>query len=111
METDSIISLSMHEASKSPSVTSEKKRLEKACKQFEGVFLSHLLKSLRKTVDRSDLFGSRKHEDMWQEMLDQEIVDSIANTHSTGLANMLYRQLSAQLDKSAPATDKRGKEQ
>jgi peptidoglycan hydrolase FlgJ len=73
------------------------KRLKDACKDFEALFLSTVLKQMRKTVVRSDLFGSDPAEDTFQEMMDNEVGKSAANTSSIGIADMLYRQLTNEM--------------
>jgi len=73
----------------------EDKRLREACKQFEGIFLGLLLKSMRKTVTKADLFGSDREEEFFREMLDTELCERAAGAQSLGIADMLYRQLSS----------------
>jgi len=69
------------------------KKLKEACRDFEALFLSIVLKQMRKTVPKSALFGSDPAPDTFQEMMDDEIGRSAANTSSMGIADMLYRQL------------------
>ncbi len=75
----------------------EDKKLKEACRDFEAMFISQLLKSMRKTVEKADLYGSSKEEEIWQEMIDAEIAKSASKTGSFGIADMLYKQLSSQL--------------
>lgn len=72
-------------------------QLKDACEDFETVFLQQMLKEMRKTVDKTDLFGSSKHEEMFQEMIDQKICEKAAGSQPIGIAEMLYRELSANL--------------
>lgn len=74
------------------SIKSDNSRLKEACQDFESIFLSHLMKGLRSTVQKSDLFGSGQEEEMFQEMADQEFCESAARSNSIGLADMLYKQ-------------------
>jgi len=73
----------------------EEKRLREACKQFEGIFLGLLLKSMRKTVTKADLFGSARDEEIFSDMLDTELCERASGAQSLGIADMLYRQLSS----------------
>jgi peptidoglycan hydrolase FlgJ len=75
------------------------KKLKETCQDMESVFLSYLMKSMRETVQKSDLFGSSEGEDMFQSMMDDEICKSASRTSSTGIADMLYRQLSQDIEK------------
>lgn len=82
------------------------KRLKDACKDFEAIFMSTVLKAMRKTVQKSDLFGSDQGEEMFQDMMDSEVCKSAANTSPTGIADMLYKQLSNQLEHQQQTTGK-----
>lgn len=70
--------------------------LRKACEELESVFLQELLKEMRKTVPKDDLFGGGRGEDVFQSMFDQEIAKKMAERGGIGLAEVLYRQLSQQ---------------
>ena len=73
-------------------------KLRQTCQDLESVFTGYLLKSMRSTVQKSDLFGGDQKEDMFQDMLDDEMARASSKQKGTGLAEMLYRQLS-ELDK------------
>ena len=68
--------------------------LRKACEELESVFLEQLLKEMRRTVPKDDLFGGGRGEDVFQSMFDQEIAKKMAGRGGIGLAEILYRQLS-----------------
>src|SRR4051794_1576073 len=72
-----------------------KEELQKAAKQFEGVFVSQLLEQMDKTVDRSsEFFGDGQAEETFRGMLNEKIADSIANKNGgsgLGLAEIIYR--------------------
>jgi flagellar protein FlgJ len=87
MRTDAI-----QQANPQPAHTPDQK-LKRACQQFEGLFLSQLMRSMRKTVTTTDLFGSEKSEQTFRDMLDSEMCDAATRTQSVGIADMLYRQL------------------
>lgn len=69
-------------------------RLKKACKDFESIFLSYMLKSMRKTVQKSGLLDSGLQGDIYQEMMDDEVCRAAAEMGSTGIGDLVYRQLS-----------------
>ncbi len=69
------------------------RNLRKTCEELESVFLYQLLRSMRRTVEKCDLFHGGSGEDMYESMLDQELSKSMAGTGNRGLADLLYRQL------------------
>lgn len=72
------------------------RELMKACQELESVFLEELLKEMRRTVPKDDLFGGGRGEEVFQSMFDQEIAKAMAARGGIGLAEILYRQLSRQ---------------
>lgn len=70
------------------------RKLRKACKEFESVFTYQLLQSMRRTVQKCDLFHGGNEETMYESLLDQELSKSLAGQGSRGLAGLLYQQLS-----------------
>ena len=74
----------------------DKKRLWAACQDMEAVFLNLMLSRMRATVPKSTLFGEDSNEyDIVQSMLDSEMTKNLSKAGGIGLANMLYKQLSA----------------
>ncbi len=71
--------------------------LKEACQQFEAVFLAKLLDKMRDTVPEDPLLGDSRAHDVYYSMLDWELAQQMARTQGVGLAEMLYRQLSAYL--------------
>jgi len=74
--------------------TTDSAQLRKVCRQAEGIFLNYLLRSMRKTVTTSDLFGSAKKEELFRDMMDTEICERATQAQSFGIADLLYQQLS-----------------
>ncbi|MFH1539781.1 MAG: rod-binding protein [bacterium] len=76
--------------------TKDDKKLLYAAEEFESFFIYMLLKEMRKTVPKSELFHGGRAEEIWQDMMDEEIGKQIAHTPGMGLgiAEMIYRQLS-----------------
>jgi murein DD-endopeptidase MepM/ murein hydrolase activator NlpD len=71
----------------------EDRELKKACHDFEAVFTYQLLKSMRRTVEKCDLFHGGQGEDIYESMLDQELAKDLAGVGSSSLGNLLYKQL------------------
>ncbi|MCA9807441.1 MAG: rod-binding protein [Cyanobacteria bacterium HKST-UBA06] len=72
-----------------------KTELMKTARQFEGLMLQQLMKSMEKTVNRSDLFGNSHAEGMYRDMLYEQISTNAAESQGPGLgiAQMIYKQL------------------
>jgi len=68
---------------------------KEAARQFEAYFLQEMMKSMRASVEKSDLFDST-HTDTYQDMMDKEVAQKIAASGGVGLADMLTRQFSQQ---------------
>jgi flagellar protein FlgJ len=67
--------------------------LQKACKDFESVFTNELLKSMRKTVEKCDLFHGGQGEEIYESLLDMELSKSMSNGGPNSIAAKLYEQL------------------
>lgn len=72
----------------------EKAALRRAAEEFESLFINQMLKSMRDTVQKSDLFHGGNAEEIYTSMLDTELSKSMAKAGGIGLADMLLRQLS-----------------
>lgn len=70
----------------------DEKQLKKACVEFESYFLNMMFKSMRKTV----VPGMEKSnaQQMFEEMLDQQMCQNIAEGGGIGFSDMMYNQLS-----------------
>jgi flagellar protein FlgJ len=74
----------------------EAQLLKEACRGFESLFIRILLEEMRKTVTQSSVFGSRREEWYFTEMLDDSLADAMAESGGVGLADVLYDQLARQ---------------
>lgn len=78
--------------------------LRKACQDFESVFTYELLKSMRKTIDKCELFHGGQGEEIYESLLDQELAKNMSGYGSNSLSEMLYQQLS-RMDSSSPTVE------
>ncbi len=69
-------------------------KLFKACKDFEAIFTYHLLKTMRRTIDKCDLIHGGQGEEIYESMFDMELSKGMAGLGPGSLADLLYRQLS-----------------
>ncbi|MCG3732689.1 flagellar assembly peptidoglycan hydrolase FlgJ [Vibrio cincinnatiensis] len=74
----------------------EKEALTAAARQFESIFTSMMLKSMREANSsfKSDLFSSQ-NEDFYRQMQDEQMISQLSASGSLGLADMIVAQLSA----------------
>lgn len=70
----------------------EKGSIHAVAQQFEALFTSMMLKSMRAAVPESDLTGSSETK-MFQGMFDDQLSQNLASKHGLGIADMLERQL------------------
>lgn len=69
-------------------------RLHSAATQLEGVFMDMLFSAMRDTVPKESIFGKESSaEDTFQQMLDEQRSQAVAQTGSFGIAKVLEQQL------------------
>jgi len=68
-------------------------RLQAACAEMESLFLSHLLKELRATVDKSGFIDGGQAEEIFTSLLDVEISKKMSAAGGIGLSAILLEQL------------------
>lgn len=76
----------------------------KAAQDLESYFVHFLLKEMRKTIPKSDLFGDSNSEEIYVDMLDQQIAQNIALAGGLGLA----KKISASLAEKQKAVENYG---
>jgi Rod binding domain-containing protein len=68
------------------------KAVRKTAEQFEAYFIQQMMKSMRDTIEKSDLVEGGNME-MYQDLMDKEVSLSIAKRGGMGLADMMERQM------------------
>ena len=84
---------------KTTAKTDSSAALEKVSQQFEQMFLSMLMKSMRdanESFSSDDVFNS-KDVRFYQDMMDSQLTSELSQGKGIGLADVLVRQLSSQL--------------
>lgn len=74
--------------------------LRETARQFEAHFIQHMMKTMRETVEKSELTENREA-DMFQELMDKEVAAKMAERGSLGLADMLERNMAERLQPTA----------
>ena len=67
--------------------------LKKACADFESIFLTYMLKSMRAGFSGSDPLSSSHESDILYDMLDEKLSEEIATSGGIGLATLMIEQL------------------
>jgi flagellar protein FlgJ len=86
----------------------DKEKLKEVCREFEGLFMQMMYKQMKKTVPESELLPASSGREIFQDMLDEEMISN-ASERGIGLSDVLYRQLSKNMDKTYLVNDEKGK--
>ena len=93
-------------ALKAQARTDKEAALEEVAKQFEGLFLSEMVKAMRKAGDvfaEGNYLNSQQSE-FYREMFDSQLSLTLSQKQGTGISDALVRQLSRQI----PGMDEKG---
>lgn len=88
----------------------DKEKLKQVCKQFEGLLLQMMYRQMKRTVPESELLPASSGREIFQDMLDEELINGAAQ-RGVGLSEVLYRQLSMNMDKTYLVNDGKGKKE
>ena len=88
----------------------EKGTLKEAAKQFEGIFIQMLMKSMRdaNAAFKSDNPMNSQTTEFYEQMLDQQMSVDLSNKGMLGLAELMVQQLSPEDSPMTPASVLRG---
>ncbi len=81
----------------------KEKKLRESCEGFESIFIQKMWEQMRATVPDGGMLKGRE-EKFWQGMYDQELAKSMASAGGIGLADMMYEQLSQNLQAAGKST-------
>lgn len=71
----------------------EKRAIQEAAEAFESYFLQIMLREMRKTVPENDLIPKSQAEQIFTEMLDEEMSVEMARAGGIGLSQKIIQQL------------------
>ncbi|WP_026841151.1 rod-binding protein [Citrifermentans bremense] len=77
-------------------------QVKKVAREFEAMFVSMMLKSMRETVGKDSLTGGGRGEETFRSLLDQEYASAAVAGGGIGLAQTLERELSRTTQGSKP---------
>ncbi len=67
-------------------------KLKKACREFEAIFISYILKSMRKATQKSDLFGGGFGSDIYQQIFDEKLAGTMSESGQLKIGDLLYNR-------------------
>jgi Rod binding domain-containing protein len=74
-------------------------------KKFESLLLHQLLATMRKSVPKSNLFGESSAHNIYQDMFDERIAESVVETGQTGIGKAITEEIIRQQQSSAVPKD------
>lgn len=80
----------------------EEETLKQVAREFEAIFISELLKSMRNTTLEGGLFGEDRATKMYREMHDEALAHEMAATGMLGFGKLLYADLQKTLTATVP---------
>lgn len=88
----------------------DKEELKQVCREFEGLMLQMMYKQMKRTVPESELLPASSGREIFQDMLDEELINN-ATQRGIGLSDVLYRQLSMNMDTTYLINDEKIKKE
>ncbi len=70
-------------------------KLKKACQDFESIFIYYMLKSMRTSDSKSNLFGEGLGSDIFMQMFDQGLADKMAASGQLNIAENMFSKYAA----------------
>ncbi len=71
----------------------ERKKMLEAARQFENFFLEKMFREMRKNMGKNDILHGGSAEDIFQDMLLTERVNTMTQTSTLGLAEQIYTEM------------------
>ncbi len=67
-------------------------RLREVAEDFESLFLNMMMKAMRSSVPRSELFGDQDEIQTYEELRDEELSKRMAHGRGLGIADLIVKQ-------------------
>lgn len=80
----------------------DEKKLYESCQELESVFLSKVFESMRNTIPEGGLLEKSFAAETFESMLYDEYAKQSSKSGALGLGDLIYRQLSANLQAAKP---------
>ena len=82
-------------------------KLHAACAEMESLFISHLIKEMRATVEKSGFIDGGQAEEIFTSLLDVEISKKMSAAGGIGLSAILLEQLGAKTPRKNSSSSQR----
>ena len=73
-------------------------KLKSACTEFESIFITYMLKSMRNTLAEDGLFGKSNEAKIVKSMFDEKLAMATARGGGIGLGRILFEELKMKND-------------
>jgi Rod binding domain-containing protein len=83
---------------RAPAAGTGREKLEQSCREFESIFLTYMLKSMRSALVEEGILGSSHESKIMNSMLDEKLAENISLAGGIGLGRILCDRLSVQWD-------------
>jgi flagellar protein FlgJ len=80
-------------------------RLEKVCAEFESIFITYMLKSMRKTIGEDSPLGDSNEMKIIKSMFDENLALGISKSGGMGLGKMIFERLKDENPGSLPSPE------
>lgn len=84
----------------------EKDRLKRAAQNFEAIFVSQILRNMRRSNTESGLFGNGMSGDIYGSMFDEKIAEAIASKGGLGIADIIIESIKRNEQHNVPDSGK-----
>ena len=71
-------------------------RLKEACSEFESVFITHMLKSMRSAVGQNGIIGNSHESKIFKAMFDENLALGISKSGGIGIGSVLIESIEEQ---------------
>ena len=72
--------------------TGDRHRLEEAARAFESFFIASLVKEMRKSIPKNDLFGEGSGQELYQSLFDDALGQALVEHGGLGLTQQIMQQ-------------------
>ncbi|MBU5676611.1 rod-binding protein [Alkaliphilus sp. MSJ-5] len=86
--------------------TDDPQKLMEVCKEFESIFINMILKQARSGMKTDGLTEKSYAREIFEDMQDEQMAQSMSKGQGIGLAQELYKQLSRNTNKITNMVDK-----
>ena len=76
--------------------------LKKALTEFESLFIGYMLKTMKESVAKNELFHGGSGEEIYNSLFDTELARLMASGHGIGLKDMMMREMGGAEEAAGP---------